>query len=198
MRKFGVPQGVSLAAALVLAVTPPVIAQDAQIKTDRGLTEDRPYTISYPDVLQPVDDGSADSVVTLLHTSGPLQCNAFVVDGASRDWNAETALANLDVNGIVASWAPDFPGFKLTRQTVTQFQSGPALMFEGDSENSPFGTPLRVVHAEAVDDGRFYAVECMVELAEADDARPMIDFIIANFSTRSDGTCCVDPADPRG
>lgn len=198
MRKFGVPQGVSLAAALVLAVTPPVIAQDAQIKTDRGLTEDRPYTISYPDVLQPVDDGSADSVVTLLHTSGPLQCNAFVVDGASRDWNAETALANLDVNGIVASWAPDFPGFKVTRQTVTQFQSGPALMFEGDSENSPFGTPLRVVHAEAVDDGRFYAVECMVELAEADDARPMIDFIIANFSTRSDGTCCVDPADPRG
>lgn len=198
MRKFGVPQGVSLAAALVLAVTPPVIAQDAQIKTDRGLTEDRPYTISYPDVLQPVDDGSADSVVTLLHTSGPLQCNAFVVDGASRDWNAETALANLDVNGIVASWAPDFPGFKVTRQTVTQFQSGPALMFEGDSDNSPFGTPLRVVHAEAVDDGRFYAVECMVELAEADDARPMIDFIIANFSTRSDGTCCVDPADPRG
>lgn len=198
MRKFGVPQGVSLAAALVLAVTPPVIAQDAQIKTDRGLTEDRPYTISYPDVLQPVDDGSADSVVTLLHTSGPLQCNAFVVDGASRDWNAETALANLDIKGIVASWAPDFPGFKVTRQTVTQFQSGPALMFEGDSENSPFGTPLRVVHAEAVDDGRFYAVECMVELAEADDARPMIDFIIANFSTRSDGTCCVDPADPRG
>jgi len=199
MKKFGVPQGVILVAALALAATPPVIAQDAaQIKTDRGLTEDRPYTISYPDVLQPVDDGSTDSVITLLHTSGPLQCNVFVVDGADNDWNADAALANLDVDGIVAGWAPDFPGFKVTGQSITQFQSGPALMFEGESENSPFGTPLRVVHAEAVDDGRFYAVECMVELAEAGDARPMIDFLIANFSTRSDATCCVDPADPRG
>src|SRR5690606_7000355 len=110
----------------------------------------------------------------------------------------ETALSSLDVNGIVAGWAPDFPGFRVTGQSITQFQSGPALMFEGESDDSPFGTPLRVVHAEAVDGGRFYAVECMVELGEADDARPMIDFLIANFSTRSDGTCCIDPADPRG
>jgi hypothetical protein len=189
---FILAAALSLTAASVLAQNPPTV------KTDRGLTEDRPYTISYPDVLQPVDDGNVDSVVTLLHVAAPLQCNAFVVDGAKDGWNAETALANLDVAGIVSTWAPDFPGFKVTNQALTQFQSGPALLFEAESDNSPLGAPLHIVHAEATDGGRFYAIECMVDRAAAADARPMIDFIIANFSTRSDGTCCTDPSDPRG
>ena len=123
----------------------------------------------------------------------------FGKQDAAEDFGAfYTEDAVFDVNGIVSTWSPDFPGFKVTGQSVTQFQSGPALMFEAESDNSPLGVPLKIVHAEAIDSGRFYALECLVERGAADEARPMIDFIIANFSTRSDGTCCIDPADPRG
>jgi len=199
MKKFGVSQGVTLVAALILAATPPVIAQDqVQMSVVQGQTPERPFTVIYPDVLQVFDDGSDVTVLTLRHPDAVMQCDALVQDGAPADWNADAAVANLDTAGIVATWAPDFPGFKVTGQSVTQFQSGPALLYEGESENSPFGVPAKIVYAEAVDGGRNYAVQCIVELGEAADARPMVDFIVANFSTRSDATCCVDPADPRG
>lgn len=192
-----VSRGCALAVAAMLSGSP-ALAQEVQIVTDRGLTDDRPYTINYPNVLESVDDGSDVTILTLRHTNAPLQCDAFVVDGAEADWTAETALANIDVNGIVATWAPDFPGFKVTNHALTNFQSGPALLFEGESDNSPLGVPLHIIHAEATDAGRFYAIECLIERSAAQDARPMVDFIIANFSTRSDGTCCTDPSDPRG
>ena len=159
---------------------------------------ERPFTVIYPDVLEVVDDGSDVTVMTLRHPNAVMQCDAMVQDGAGTDWSAEEAVKNLDVNGIVSTWSPDFPGFKVTGQTVINFQSGPALMFEAESDNSPLGVPLKIIHAEATDSGRFYALECLVERSAAADARPMVDVIIANFSTRSDGTCCVDPADPRG
>ena len=199
MRKFGAPQGAILFAALALAATPPVVAQEqVQMNVVHGPTAERPFTVIYPNVLESVDDGSEVSVLTLRHPNAGMQCDALVQDGAGTDWSADKALASLDVNGIVSTWSPDFPGFKVTGQSVTQFRSGPALMFEAESDNSPLGVPLKIVHAEAIDSGRFYALECLVERGAADEARPMIDFIIANFSTRSDGTCCVDPADPRG
>lgn len=199
MSKFGVPQGAVLIAALAMAAVPPAFAQEqVEMVIDHGTTPERPYTLVYPEILQAVDDGSDVTVQTLRHPDAVMQCDAMIQDGAGTDWTAESALENLDVNGIVSTWAPDFPGFKVTGQTVTAFASGPALMFEAESDNSPLGVPLKIIHAEATDSGRFYALECLVERDAANDARPMIDFLIANFSTRSDGGCCVDPADPRG
>jgi hypothetical protein len=184
---------------LALAASVPfhAIAQDqpqAEIKSDRGLTEDRPYTVFYPDVLNVEDDGSETTVITLRHPDAPLQCDVLIVDGAAAEWDAQGALAALDRSVVEAIWLPDFPGFQLTSQGVTQFQSGPALIYEGQSTGSPLGVPLSIVHAEANDGGRSYAVECLTELSVAADARPMVDFILANFSTRSDGTCCTMPA----
>ncbi|MHB1102159.1 MAG: hypothetical protein ACYC0C_05145 [Devosia sp.] len=175
------------------------LAQDqTQVVIDRGLTEDLPYTAIYPNVLRSVDDGSPATILTLQHPEAPLQCDAFAVDGAEAGWTAEAALSKLDVPGIEATWTPDFPGFKVVAQGITQFASGPALLYEGESDNSPLGIPLRIVHAEAVDAGRTYAIECLMEKSIATDARPLVDFVIANFSTRSDGQCCINPADERG
>jgi len=189
-------------AALVLAVASSAglaLAQDqAQVVIDRGLTEDLPYTAIYPSVLRSVDDGSPATILTLQHPDAPLQCDAFAVAGAEPDWTADAALSKLDVAGIEATWAPDFPGFKVVAQSVTRFASGPALLYEGESDNSPLGIPLRIVHAEAADAGRTYAIECLMEKSIAADARPLVDFFIANFSTRSDGQCCINPADDRG
>ena len=189
-------------AALVLAVASSAglaLAQDqAQVVIDRGLTEDLPYTAIYPSVLRSVDDGSPATILTLQHPDAPLQCDAFIVAGGDADWSAEAALSKLDVAGIEATWTPDFPGFKVVAQSVVRFASGPALLYEGESDDSPLGVPLRIVHAEAVDAGRTYAIECLMEKSIAADARPLIDFVIANFSTRSDGQCCIDPTDDRG
>lgn len=199
MKTFGFARATMLLSALVLATTPPVLAQDkVAMQVVQGTTPERPFTVIYPDVFESVDDGSDVSVLTLRHPDAVMQCDALIQDGANVEWSAERALETLDVDGIVKTWAPDFPGFRLTAQSVSSFQSGPALLFEGESDDSPLGVPLKVVHAEAVDGGRYYALECLVERSAADDARPMVNFIIANFSTRSDGTCCVDPADPRG
>ncbi|HEY9010242.1 MAG TPA: hypothetical protein VIN06_04445 [Devosia sp.] len=198
MSKFRVSQGVALAATLAMAAAPVLAQEQVQMVIDRGATPERPYTLVYPEILQPVDDGSDVTVQTLRHPDAVMQCDAMIQDGAGSDWSAESAVENLDVKGITSTWSPDFPGFKVTGHRLTNFQSGPALMFEAESDSSPLGVPLKIVHAEATDNGRFYALECLVERDAANDARPMIDFLIANFSTRSDGGCCIDPADPRG
>lgn len=175
------------------------LAQDqTQVSIDRGLTEDLPYTAIYPSVLRSIDDGSPATILTLQHPEAPLQCDVFAVEGGEAGWTAEEALGKLDIRGIEATWLPDFPGFRVVAQSVTRFASGPGLLYEGESEDSPLGIPLHIVHAEIVDAGRTYAVECLMDKSIATDARPLVDFVIANFSTRSDGQCCINPADDRG
>lgn len=199
-RSFG--RGAALLAATAL-LSAPVMAQDAantqvQMVIDRGLTDDVPYTAIYPNVLRSVDDGNAETILTIQHPDALLQCDYFSVAGAPEGWSADSALASLDVPGIEATWAPHFPGFKVSGQRIAQFASGPALLYEGAADSSPMGPAVNVVHAEAVDAGRTYAVECVADRAIAASARPMIEFIVANFSTRSDGECCINPPDERG
>jgi hypothetical protein len=173
-------------------------SEPVQVVIDRGLTDDVPYTAIYPDALQSVDDGSSETILTIRHPGALLQCDFFSVAGAPSNWTADAALASLDVAGIESSWAPNFPGFKLSGQKLASFASGPALFYEGQSDSSPMGPGVSIVHAETVVGGRSYAVECLVDRGVAEGARPMIDFIIANFSTSSDGQCCINPADDRG
>jgi hypothetical protein len=192
----GFGRSIALCAAALLAGSQ-ALAQERVI-IDRGLTDDLPYTAIYPQVMQSVDDGSSETILTISHPDALLRCDYFSVAGAPEGWSAEAAVSSLDVAGIESSWAPNFPGFRLSAHGVVRFASGPALLYEGSSDASPMGPAVSVIHAEAVDGGRTYAVECLVDRAVAPDARPMIDFIIANFSTRSDGQCCINPADDRG
>jgi hypothetical protein len=182
-------------AAVVIAVvglSSPAFAQ-GQMLIDRGLLEDLPYTVIYPDILATFDDGNPETIVTLQHPQAFLQCDVFAVQGGDEGWSAQAALQNLNIEGIEADWASSFPGFRVTSQGTAQFQSGAALLYEAQSDNSPMGFPINLVHAEAVDGGRTYAIECLVDSSIAADARTIIDVIIYNFSTRSDGQCCIDP-----
>lgn len=174
-------------AVVVAAMLCGSVAAQEQAVTLHSTDAELPYTVIYPEALQPVEDGSDATILTLRHPVVPLQCDVFAVAGAEEGWAAEAALQNLDVAGIEATWAPDFPGFRIVGRQLTAFASGPALLYEGESEGSPLGVPLRVIHAEAVDNGRTYAIECLVERSvAAAEARPLVDFLIANFSTRSD------------
>ena len=70
-------------------------------------------------------------------------------------------------------------------------QDATALIYDGSSPESTMGVPLTVVHTETVSDGRGYVLDCLYATAEAERARPIVDFIIANFATRSDADCCI-------
>jgi hypothetical protein len=198
MSKTSTGHAVALVTALVMACGPVTAQQQVQVVVDRGLTEDLPYTAIYPSILRTADDGNPATILTLQHPDALLQCDVFAVPATSEAWSAEGALSALDVGGIESDWAPSFPGFKVTGQSVTRFASGPALLYEGSSNSSPFGVPVSIIHAETVASGRTYMVECLLAQDIVAEARPMVDFIIANFSTNSDGQCCIDPADDRG
>lgn len=201
MRKSGFAHRAAIVLSVCGLSVPAVVAQDQQIEIlrDIGLTDDLPYSIYYPNVLQSIDDGNSQTIMTLQPSSEKFfQCDVFAVQGGPDNWSADEAAKTLDVGAIESSWSPDFPGFKLTGQSVAAFSSGPALRYEGQSENSPMNVPINVIHAEAVDGGRTYAIECLYDRGTDADARPLVDFIIANFSTKSDGQCCINPQDDRG
>src|SRR5690606_9152993 len=99
------------AAALGMIAAPVAAQQQVQMIIDRGLTDDLPYTAIYPNVLQTADDGNPETILTLQYPGAPFQCDVFAVPGAPENWTAAGALEALDPAGIVATWAPAFPGF---------------------------------------------------------------------------------------
>src|SRR5688572_17300463 len=107
-------RGVLLASALAMNTAAFAQSGQVQVVIDRGLTDDVPYTAIYPDALQSVDDGSSETILTVRHPEALIQCDFFSVAGAPSEWSADAALASLDVAGIESSWAPNFPGFKLS------------------------------------------------------------------------------------
>lgn len=180
-----------------LALPAAAVAQETQevtVQVSRGALAERPYTVIYPQPLQIVEDGDDVTVATLQYPGAPLQCDAMVADGGAADWSAEAAASSLDKVGTAEGWLEQFPGFAISEVGTIAFQSGPALFYRGESQESPLGGPATVFHAEAVDTGRTYIFECLTASSLAPDAKTLIDFLFANFSTRSDGECCVDPA----
>lgn len=182
-----------IVAALALAASTLSATGDETVVIDRGLTEDRPYTLIYPTSLKPIDDGSPVTVATLQHPEAPLRCDAMIADDAPANWTAKEAANKFDRAATAVDWQADFPGFVVTSHGMTDFQSGSALLYRGESPDSPWGIPIAAVHAEAVDGGRIYVVECVAGKEIAAQADPLFAFVIANFSTRSDGECCARP-----
>lgn len=181
---------ITAALALLLSVGT-AAADETTVIVDRGLTDDQPYTLIYPTTLKPIDDGSPVTVATVQHPDAPLRCDAMIVDTAPSGWTARDAADKFDGAATAVDWQTDFPGFAITSHGMTDFQSGPALIYRGESPSSPWGIPIDAVHAEAVDGGRMYVLECVVSQEIAAEAEPLLAFVIANFSTRSDAQCCV-------
>lgn len=174
------------AASLALA---PIMASAQSVNVTRSVLIDLPYTLIYPSEM--VASGGMDGPLTINHSSAPLQCDLSVVPVEDTAWTAESALAELDDGEIAASWAGPLPGFSIASKGITAYQDATALTYEGTSADSPMGIPLTLVHTEAVASGRGYVLDCIFDAAQAEQARPIVDFIIANFSTRADADCCV-------
>lgn len=170
----------------------PAMAMAQSVNISRSILANEPYTLIYPEAM--VATGGAGESVTINHPNAPLQCDLSVVPVEDADWSADAALAALDPVAITEGWSDTLPGFTLGASSTTAFQDATALLYDGTSTDSPMGMPLTLVHAETVADGRGYALNCLYATEVAEQARPIVDFIVANFATRSDAECCIGAA----
>jgi len=175
-----------VALSMVLA---PTAAFAQTINITRSVLPDQPYTLIYPDTMEA--SGGVDKPVTINHANAPLQCNMSFVSVDETDWTPEGALASLVDADIETGWSETFPGFVLGAKGTTAYQSDTALIYEGTSADSPMGIPLTIVHTETVANGLGYTLDCLFDTKEAEQARPIVDFIIANFSTSAEAECCI-------
>lgn len=169
----------------------PVAALAQGLTVDGSPLPDQPYTLIYPDVM--VTSGELGGPVTINHPGLPLQCVLTVVPVEDTTWTAEGALAALDPVTVAAGWSQTFPGFTLGTSLVTRYQNNPALQYEGTSTGSDEAGPITLVHTETVDAGNGYTLDCFYASEMAAEARPIVDAIIANFSTEQDAQPVVTP-----
>ena len=177
--------------AVLSMVFSPGLALAQDISITRSTLPDQPFTLIYPNTMQA--SGGVDRPVTINNPNAPLQCNMSYVPVEQTDWTPESALASLVDADVEAGWRDTFPGFVLGTKGTTAYQSNPALIYEGTSTDSPMGVPLTIVHTETVSQGLGYTLDCLFDTTQAEQARPIVDFIIANFSTSAEAECCVPP-----
>jgi hypothetical protein len=178
-------------AIVVLSLSLSPVAAFAQTAGISGSPlPDQPYTLIYPDVM--VASGEPGGPVTINHPGLPLQCLLTVVPVEDTGWSADAALAALNPIMVATGWAQTFPGFALGDSLVTHYQSNPALQYEGTSTGGEQG-PITLVHTETVDGGNGYTLDCFYATEMAAQARPIVDTIIANFSTKQDAQPVVTP-----
>lgn len=181
-------RGLAVLVGLGMAFSP-MLAAAQSVSITRSVLTDLPYTLIYPSEM--VASGGGDRPLTINHTSAPLQCDMSVVPVDDTDWTAESALETLDDGEIATAWAGPLPGFTVSSKGITAYQDAAALTYEGTSTGSAMDMPLTLVHTETVSSGRGYVLDCIYAAEQAAQARPLVDFIIANFATKADAECCI-------
>lgn len=171
------------------AAAMPIAALGQSVNLTRSIFADQPYTLIYPEAM--IAAGGAGEPLTINHPDAPLQCDLSVVPVEDGNWTADSALSSLDTTAVATAWSETFPGFVLGNTGTTQYQDATALIYEGTSESSPMNVPVTLVHTETVASGRGYALDCIYATSVAEQIRPVVDFIVANFATRSDAECCI-------
>lgn len=162
----------------------PVVAHAQEAGITGSPLPDQPYTLIYPAVMVE-NPGEIGGPVTINHPEMPLQCILAVIPVEDLEWSAENALATLDATSVAEGWNDTLPGFTLGSSLVTNYQSNPALQYEGASTGGEAG-PVTLVHTETVAEGNGYTLDCFYPSEVAATARPIVDAIISNFSTLQD------------
>jgi hypothetical protein len=168
----------------------PATAWAQNLTAEGSPLPDQPYTLIFPDVM--TTSGEPGGPLTINHPTLPLQCILTVVPVDDTSWTPESALAALDPVTVAAGWNETFPGFTLGASRITNYQSNPALQYEGSTPASEPGA-ITLVHTETVDGGNGYTLDCFYGTELAGDVRPLVDAIVANFSTRQDAQPVVTP-----
>ncbi|GEM_PF-571487 len=177
--------------ALVSLVFSPALALAQSVNVTRSILPTSPYTLIFPEPMVTASSSVDPVAMTINHPDAPLQCDMSVVPVEDTDWTPEAALTALDDTQVAAAWAELMPGFALDTKGTTAYQDATALTYVGSSPESAMGVPLTLVHTETVSNGRGYVLDCYYATDQAEQARPIVDFIVANFATRSDADCCI-------
>lgn len=180
----------AMLAGLGLALSP-VMAAAQTVNITRSEPNALPYTLIYPETMEA--SGGGDAPLIINHPNAPLQCEMAVVAVEDTAWTAEAALSSLDDASVATAWSEALPGFGVSGKDVVAYQDGTALRYEGSSLGSAMGIPVTLVHAETVAGNGGYVLDCIYATDQAEQARPLVDFIVANFSTRADAECCSQP-----
>lgn len=171
-------------AALSLSLLSVAAHAQAVVTMTGSPLPDQPFTLIHP--AEMLVSGGPGEPVTINHPTMPLQCILRVVPVEDTGWTAEGALAALDDAAVTQGWGQTIPGFALTSKSTTAYQSNAALRYEGSNEGAGEAEAVTVVHTETVDGGNGYTLDCLYGSAVAAQAQPLVDYIIANFSTQQD------------
>lgn len=165
------------------------------VKLTRSILEDQPYTLIYPEAM--IASGGMGEPLNINHPDAPLQCDLVIVPVEETNWTPEDALDGFDAAEAAAEWSEVFPGFIIEDTEIRSIQGGLGFSYVGRSTGSPMGIPITLVHLETVASGRGYLLDCLYASSVAENAWPIVDFILSNFSTRPDAECCIgaEPAD---
>lgn len=161
-----------------------------RVETVRGLTRDRPFSLTYPSELE---QGSApDTEVMLSHPTSILQVSLKIAD-ASPGANAQTA-ARAPASGLAASDRRTFPDFAIEHRSLVNLPAGPAHLFVASMTSQMADRArLRLIVAEMFSEGRRYELAFVVAEDGVDAARDLIGFVLANFSPASaPRPCCAE------
>ena len=174
-----------LAALTMSLIAGSALAQEqAAFGSSGSPLPEQPYTLIYPTVMVP--GGEAGGPVVINHPDLPLQCVLAVIPVDDTTWTADGALAALDAATVAEGWNETLPGFVLGASQLTNYQSGVALQYEGASAGTDETAPVTLVHTETVAAGNGYTLDCFYPSDAVAQARPIVDSIIANFSTLQD------------
>lgn len=167
-------------AGLGLALIP-TMALSQEVAVARSAPGEIPYVLTYP--VPMVTEPSEEGTLMLNHPELPLQCELLAVPVEDTSWTVDSALASLSEDDVAAAWGEGLPGFAVTSKGVVAYASTPALRYEGTSLGSGMGVPVTLVHTETVTGGNGYVIDCFFAADAAEQVRPVVDFIIQNFST---------------
>jgi hypothetical protein len=188
----------ALMAVLSLPAVPslPAAAQGEAnpVQVVRGVSAGRPYTLAYPRILEQAGGGDlvlrlpANSPARAPGTRGTYEVHLTISPAAG-------GAPSFDRERITAEQRRTFPDFTLTGQPVRlKTRSGPALVYQGEmTSRAPGRERLAFTRAELTDQGQLYRFDIYAGRNLSADVEPITHFILANFSTKADGVCCVQP-----
>lgn len=180
----------SPAAAATPAAPPPTVAraqpapvQARDVRTARGLTRDKPFSLVYPSSFQERQDSS--DLLVADPVGGTFEVSVDIARAPAGS-SLESHVRDFgDGARDLASYRQSFPNWRLLAARLVRLPAGQAFVVEWSD-----GGSVRLTSATMYQDGREYRIVISGTAGQFARHRETIGFILANFSTSSEARPC--------